>query len=40
MTQEEYDAFLDELEEKGVLSKDDKMLVKNPDMRFGFDKYL
>lgn len=35
MTQEEYDAFLDELEEKGVLSKDDKMLVKNPNMRFG-----
>lgn len=35
MTQEEYDAFLDELEEKGVLSKDDKMLVKNPGMRFG-----
>lgn len=35
MTQEQYDAFLDELEEKGVLSKDDKMLVKNPNMRFG-----
>ena len=35
MTQEEYNAFLDELEEKGVLSKDDKMLVKNPEMRFG-----
>lgn len=35
MTQEEYFAFLDELEEKGVLSKDDKMLVKNPEMRFG-----
>lgn len=35
MTQDEYDAFLDELEEKGVLSKDDKMLVKNPGMRFG-----
>ena len=35
MTQEQYDAFLDELESKGILSKEDKMLVKNPEMRFG-----
>jgi len=28
MTQEQYDAFLDELESKGILSKEDKMLVK------------
>ena len=34
MTQEQYHAFLDELEEKGVLSKTEKMLVKCPEMRF------
>ncbi|MDE7243657.1 MAG: hypothetical protein K2O18_06740 [Oscillospiraceae bacterium] len=35
MTQEQYNAFLDELEQKGILSNSGKMLVKNPDMRFG-----
>ena len=29
MTQNQYDSFLDELEQKGVLSRNDKMLVKN-----------
>lgn len=34
MTQKEYESFLDDLEKTGALSREDKMLVKNPEMRF------